>query len=285
MNINLSRFIVFACVGLIANIAAAQITLDAVRDSASFAAGFNEEGVPGFTSNNFGAHTHVPVGRANSDRVNRAVFDFDIAGMIPSGATVTNAVFEFDVKLQGGPQGMGSDDFSLHRLTKAWDEGTGLGNIGEATGDGFTWANATAMVPWDNLGGDFDATTSGTVLVNGPNVYQLTSPKLISDVQDIVDGTAPNYGWLLKAVTEEVMGSAARVSSREASSAARLIVTIDADVLLGDVNLDGIVSLLDVAPFVDRISTSTFQAEADCNEDGFVNLLDVDPFVLILTGG
>ena len=57
------------------------------------------------------------------------------------------------------------------------------------------------------------------------------------------------------------------------------------DVLLGDVNLDGIVNLLDVAPFVDRVSNGVFQSEADVNQDGLVNLLDVAPFVQILTGG
>ena len=56
-------------------------------------------------------------------------------------------------------------------------------------------------------------------------------------------------------------------------------------VVLGDVNLDCLVNLLDVAPFVDRISNGTFQVEADVNEDGLVNLLDVAPFVELLTGG
>ena len=55
--------------------------------------------------------------------------------------------------------------------------------------------------------------------------------------------------------------------------------------LLGDVNLDGSVSLLDVAPFVDRIANNMFQAEADINQDGFVDLLDVALFVAILAGG
>ena len=59
----------------------------------------------------------------------------------------------------------------------------------------------------------------------------------------------------------------------------------DDSVLSGDVNLDGVVNLLDVAPFVDRISTGTFQAEADINQDGVVNLLDVTPFVDLLSGG
>lgn len=55
--------------------------------------------------------------------------------------------------------------------------------------------------------------------------------------------------------------------------------------LSGDVNLDGIVSLDDVAPFVALLVSEDFQAEADINDDGVVNLLDVAPFVAILLGG
>ena len=56
-------------------------------------------------------------------------------------------------------------------------------------------------------------------------------------------------------------------------------------ILLGDVNLDGTINLLDVGPFIDRLANGTFQVEADCNEDGVVNLLDVEPFIAILSGG
>ena len=52
----------------------------------------------------------------------------------------------------------------------------------------------------------------------------------------------------------------------------------------GDVNLDGVVNLLDVAPFVSALTGGDFQSEADVNCDGAVNLLDVAPFVDILAG-
>ena len=62
-------------------------------------------------------------------------------------------------------------------------------------------------------------------------------------------------------------------------------VMLRLEIILGDVNCDGEVSLLDVAPFVDAISKGTFIDKADINQDGFVNLLDVDPFVALLSGG
>ena len=50
-------------------------------------------------------------------------------------------------------------------------------------------------------------------------------------------------------------------------------------VILGDLNGDGVVTLLVVAIFIDLLSTNTFQLEADINQDGAVGLLDVQPFI------
>ena len=62
-------------------------------------------------------------------------------------------------------------------------------------------------------------------------------------------------------------------------------VAIDDDgVILGDVNQDGIVSLLDVGPFVALITSGSFQVEGDVNKDGTVDLLDVGPFVDLIVG-
>ena len=55
--------------------------------------------------------------------------------------------------------------------------------------------------------------------------------------------------------------------------------------LLGDVNCDGAVDLLDVGPFVDLLTAGDFSAKADINGDGAVDLLDVGPFVDLLAGG
>jgi hypothetical protein len=57
----------------------------------------------------------------------------------------------------------------------------------------------------------------------------------------------------------------------------------NAEVLLGDVNRDGAVNLLDVAPFVLLLQTGAYQIEADINQDGFVNLADVSPFIDLLS--
>ena len=62
-------------------------------------------------------------------------------------------------------------------------------------------------------------------------------------------------------------------------------VTINSVVnLIGDINCDGAVDLLDVSPFVDALSSGEFVAKADINQDGAVNLLDVSPFIELLSG-
>jgi len=62
-----------------------------------------------------------------------------------------------------------------------------------------------------------------------------------------------------------------------------LVTNSVSEFLLGDVNRDDSVNLLDVAPFVALLSNGNFQVEADINGDGFVNLLDIGPFVDLLS--
>lgn len=52
---------------------------------------------------------------------------------------------------------------------------------------------------------------------------------------------------------------------------------------VGDLNADGIIDLLDIAPFVDAITKGEFVITADINRDGTVDLLDIAPFVELIT--
>ena len=53
--------------------------------------------------------------------------------------------------------------------------------------------------------------------------------------------------------------------------------------LLGDINRDGVVNFLDIAPFITLISTGVFSSEADIDGNGAVNFLDISPFIALLT--
>ena len=54
--------------------------------------------------------------------------------------------------------------------------------------------------------------------------------------------------------------------------------------LLGDVNCDNEVNLLDIAPFVELLSNGGYSNKADINQDDTVDLLDVAPFVDLIGG-
>ena len=64
---------------------------------------------------------------------------------------------------------------------------------------------------------------------------------------------------------------------------ATLTVTLVSPVILGDVNQDGDVNILDISPFISILAAGDFQAEADTNEDGVVNFLDINSFIALLT--
>ena len=56
----------------------------------------------------------------------------------------------------------------------------------------------------------------------------------------------------------------------------------DPNFVLGDANGDGMVSFLDIGPFVDVLLAMGFQDESDINRDGVVSFLDIGPFVELL---
>ena len=53
---------------------------------------------------------------------------------------------------------------------------------------------------------------------------------------------------------------------------------------IGDVNRDGEINFLDIAPFISVLSSGGFQCEADINADEVVNFLDISPFISLLSG-
>ena len=59
-------------------------------------------------------------------------------------------------------------------------------------------------------------------------------------------------------------------------------VVAEVVIITGDLNGDGVVSFLDIAPFVKSLINRIFLPEADINGDGEVNFLDVGPFVTLL---
>ena len=55
------------------------------------------------------------------------------------------------------------------------------------------------------------------------------------------------------------------------------------DCLLGDVNQNGVVDFLDIASFIEILTSSSFLKETDCNQDNMVNFLDISASISILS--
>jgi hypothetical protein len=81
------------------------------------------------------------------------------------------------------------------------------------------------------------------------------------------------------------LGTVAPVSDNFQVAGFRIIGDVSGGpgVLLGDVDLNGVVNFLDITPFIGVLSSGGSQAEADCNEDGMVDFLDITPFIGILS--
>ena len=63
----------------------------------------------------------------------------------------------------------------------------------------------------------------------------------------------------------------------------RRLVSLETEFPLGDVNRDGVVDFLDIAPFIALLTAGDFQDEADTNGDDTVDFLDISPFIALLT--
>ena len=92
-------------------------------------------------------------------------------------------------------------------------------------------------------------------------------------------------GYSLVAADFDGNGSIDIAAALDSSQVAILFNQTSAGCLLGDINMDSNVDLLDVASFVSLIVSGNFQCEGDMNQDGTVDFLDISPFVEALTGG
>jgi hypothetical protein len=93
---------------------------------------------------------------------------------------------------------------------------------------------------------------------------------------------SPNYNLSVAFLEMHVVLTGARVAYFNTSEP--LHISFGDALLLGDVNCDGEVNLLDVSPFVELISSGAFSDKADVNFDGAVNLQDIGPFIDLLIG-
>jgi len=148
-------------------------------------------------------------------------------------------------------------------------------------------ADANGIVTIDTFGSDFDTELHVYEFVPGGGLAGL----ILVDEDDDTNGVQSQVAFEVTAGTRyEVRVGGFRPSNSisagsEGNIALNGVFTGTApSVLLGDVNLDGVVDFLDISPFISVLATGVFQEEADVNGDGSVNFLDISPFIVVIAG-
>jgi hypothetical protein len=207
--LKLSVATLFGCTAMaLAHPASADlVTIPASQDATLFGAST--------ANNNSSSGPGMFVGSDGMSRPKRGLIEFNIAGSIPAGATINSV----SLSLVLG-QVAGSDTtprtIGLFDVTTNWAGGTNgtTGHPGPGfggTGQGFppnigdvTWNfSKFDTIPWSTPGGggDFSSTESAAIDVsqnlNTEYIWGSTA-QMVADVQGWLDGTLPNFGWLLK---------------------------------------------------------------------------------------
>ena len=162
----------------------------------------------------------VAGGSTGSAAARRGLVSFDVASAgIPAGATILDVVLSMNLAESIG----GTASVSVHKLLKSWGEAgsNALGN--EFDGAAAQQFDATWLFSmfdgsaWANAGGDF-AGASAAVSVDSRGVYEWIGGGLISDVQEWLDNSVLNRGWLIQGT--EVANNVKAFDSKDSGNAA-----------------------------------------------------------------
>jgi len=157
-----------------------------------------------------GAGNYMFVGANGEGSKRRALIAFNDLSAIPNGAIISSVKLHLHASLGSSV----ATTINLARLTKDWGEGASHGLEGEEEGAPAAAGDATwihNMFPgslWDSPGGDFVEVPSASLAVQSAGYYVFGSSEgLVNDVQNWLDGSADNYGWMLLASDEDVNAS------------------------------------------------------------------------------
>lgn len=156
------------------------------------------------------------IGKNAGGNVRRSLLQFDIAGNIPAGSTITSVEMGITV---ANAQGTGNVA-RLLPLTRAWSEGPTASNPGgagaAATTSDSTWTHFNFTTDlWATAGGDFDnSVLTDTTSISGAGTYTWSSSaRLVSTVQAWLDSPANNHGWLVQGDEVSAGATAKQVNS------------------------------------------------------------------------
>jgi hypothetical protein len=198
------------------------VTLTSIKDNTLY------EDPTGATSN--GSGTHLFAGETLGGSLRRGLIEFDVAGAVPEGATIISA----SVRLHMSMTSTAGVVVELHRVLQEWGEGASVG-FGEegagapsAPGDA-TWLHTFFDTSfWDQPGGDFDASASGSAVVFSNGFYTWgPTPGITADVQAWLKAPEMNHGWMLLG-DESALQTAKRFDTREhPDTSVRPMLTIE----------------------------------------------------------
>ncbi len=176
-------------------------------------------------SNSNGTGQNFFAGNTATGSPRRALIKFNLNIPIPlnnSSIVVTNAT----ITLRLNKSKSSTDVIKIHRMLANWGEGVSNAGGQEGGGVAATQNDATwdcnnydgvsgCTTSWQNPGGDYVLTPSASTAV-GPNLvdYSFTSTQLINDVQNIINGTNQNFGWIIIG-DETTTSTANRFASKE----------------------------------------------------------------------
>lgn len=154
----------------------------------------------GELSNGLGSAFFVGRTNQNSDSIRRGLIAFDIVDQIPAGSTITEVKLILNLERTPSEE----ESIELHRVLADWGEGsssTKKGRGAPATEGDATWIHTFYDQDlWSESGGDFDPEASATQIVGDLGTYVWDSesnPEMVQDIQDWLDASATNFGWLL----------------------------------------------------------------------------------------
>ena len=198
-----TRFLVIACClfGTLPSLAGAREKKSLVS-AASQKRGGDAQLDASASTTNFGSATSLNVAaKGSTGQATRATIQFDFSSFPNIG------VKQADMGLTVTSVGNKTGSYELHRATNLWRESAA------------TWTNRVTGTAWTTLGGDFNATSSAAVTINGSSAVPTTYTwGITADVQNWYGGTQ-NFGHVIlenPSVGNDVNGIL--FNSREAAS-------------------------------------------------------------------
>jgi hypothetical protein len=226
------------------------------------------------STSNKGAETTIDIGKKAGANW-RGLFKFDFS-QVPKGALIKSAYLHANVpySIDNGDKKINA---SIYRLLRDWTEK-------EAT-----WNNSASLNTWaspgaDDLSQDRVGTASGQTNTSLAAFLEDFNPRwdLTKDVQGMINGDVPNYGWLMIGPETGSSDDFFRVYAREANKnyiiEPHLMITYSVPTISrGDLNSDNLINQSDFDILKNdflKLTANLTNPKSDIDADGQCTVKD-----------